>query len=131
MKTIQLLTLVFFSIICSYSYAQNLQFNSAIYNEYGGGLSNGNSVFDIVTSGTLTVGLNQVLKVTSIGGNITGSTGIQATYATINEKVVSFNNLGNELYLPTGIYIIGFTDFPSYAGEVKGYISDVLYDIVP
>ena len=123
MKPIQLLTLVFFSIVCSYTYAQNLQFNSAVFYEYGGGISDGDEIAEIVTLGTLIVASNKVLKITNIAGYITNFT---LTAAFINEKALG----GGDIYLPSGTYSIGFGD-SYYPGEIKGYISGVLYDIVP
>lgn len=149
MKTIQLLTLAFFSLIFSYSYAQNLQFNSAVFYEYGGGMATGTSIANVVTTGTLTVAANQVLKITQVGGSIGAPNfGVNCFNVTgglvlINDKIVGFmftNGTISELYLPTGTYTVGFTDsmntaitttFPACVGEVKGYISGVLYDIVP
>jgi len=133
MKLIQLLTLAFFSLIFSYSYAQNLQFNAAVFYEYGGGIANGDGSFDVVTTGTLSVGANQVLKITSAGGTIGGPSNLYpVSYVLINGRVISINNVGNETFLPTGSYTVGFTDvFLSYTGEVKGFISGVLYDVVP
>jgi len=149
MKPIQLLTLAFFSLIFSYSYAQNLQFNSAVFYEYGGGMADGDAVADLMTTGAFTVGANQVLKVTQVGGSVGApdfgincfSAGIGGIVL-INDKCVGYmitNGTMAELYLPAGTYTAGFTDSPVYnsstfgtcTGEVKGYISGVLYDIVP
>jgi hypothetical protein len=146
MRTIQILTLCLFSlVISSYSYAQNLQFNSAVFYEYGGGMADGTSIANVVTTGTFTVGANQVLKVTQVGGSV-GSPDFNQScgsggYILINDMVVGFihnayTNGVTELYFPTGVYNVGYTDIPniltpSCTGEVKGYISGVLYDIVP
>jgi hypothetical protein len=144
MKTIQLLTLTFFSLIFSYSCAQNLQFNSAVFYEYGGGMANSSSGADVVTTGTITVASNQVLKITQVGGSIgapdfgTNCFNLTGGIVLINDKCVGFMNTNGtiaELYLPTGTYSVGFTDgfnvTAQCTGEVKGYISGVLYDIVP
>jgi len=149
MKPIQLLTLVFFSVvISSYSYAQNLQFNSAVFYEYGGGQATGDQYHNIVITDVLTVGANQVLKITSIGGSV----GLPDSFSpyvevTINEKAINYFYSGGrapiEVYLPAGTYNIGVTDSPQaylgsggasliyFSGEVKGFISGILYDIVP
>ena len=128
MKPIQFLTLTFcFLLISFYSYSQNLQFNSAVYYEYGGGISNGNEYLDIITSGTLTVGPNQVLKITAAGGSIGGPN----NYDIVSFPSINGRTLSVETYLPSGTYTIGFSDIPYEIGEVKGYISGVLYDIIP
>ena len=135
MKPIQLLTLCLFSlVISSSSYAQNLQFNSAVFYEYGGGNTIGNSNIDIVTTGTLTVNSSQVLKITSMGGSIqNGPTLITSAliFGFINQRGIGNANEVTEVYLPSGTYNVGFADYPGVFGEVKGYISGVLYDIVP
>jgi hypothetical protein len=132
MRTIQILTLTACCLLISfYSYSQNLQFNSAVYNEYGGGFGNSDPYTDIVTTGTLVVGANQVLKITNAGGTIGGPNNFYPSiYVLINGKVI-YNNTGNETYLPAGTYSVGFSDFSTLTGEVKGFISGVLYDIVP
>lgn len=124
MKPIEFLALAFFSIVaCSYSYAQNLQFNSAVFYEYGGGMTDGGNA-NVITTGSLVVASNQVLKITSAKGTV-GSIG-GSSYFLINNRWVD-----GELYLPAGTYQISITDFYGSSGEVKGYISGVLYDIVP
>ena len=144
MKKIQLLTIAFFCIICSYTFGQNLQFNSAVFYEYAGGIADGSSIANVVTTGTFTVGANQVLKVTQVGGSI-GAPDFEIVCVTggkvlINDMVVGYIQNGyttvTELYFPEGTYNLGFTDnsnnfSPACTGEVKGYISGVLYDIVP
>jgi hypothetical protein len=129
MRTIQILTLTACCLLISfYSYSQNLQFNSAVFNEYGGGFGNSDPYFDVVTIGTLTVGANQVLKITNAGGAIGGPNNfLPVLYVLINGKVIT----GNETYLPAGTYSVGFSDYSTMTGEVKGFISGVLYDIVP
>jgi hypothetical protein len=98
MKTFQLLTLVFFSlVISSYSCAQNLQFNSAVFYEYGGGQATGDQYHNIVITDVLTVGANQVLKITSIGGSV----GLPDNFSpyvevTINEKAITYSVGGGE-----------------------------------
>jgi hypothetical protein len=124
MKPIQLLTLTACCLLFSfYSYSQNLQFNSAVFYEYGGGIADGGNA-NVVTSGSLVIAPNQVLKITSAKGTV-GSIGGSA-YFLINNRWVD-----GELYLPAGTYAISITDFYGSSGEVKGYISGVLYDIVP
>jgi hypothetical protein len=147
MKTIQLITLAICCLLLSsFSQAQNLQFNSAVFYEYEGGQATGDQFHNIVINDVLTVGANQVLKITSIGGSV----GLPDSFSpyvevTINEKAINYMGSGGrapiELYLPSGTYNIGVTDSPApyttsaglgfFSGEVKGYISGILYDIVP
>jgi len=135
MKTIQTLTLTACCLLISFfSYSQNLQFNSAVFYEYGGGNTIGNSNYDIVTTGTLTVNSSQVLKITSMGGSIQNGPALitwPLIYGFINQRGIGNANTITEVYLPTGTYNVGFADYPGLFGEVKGYISGVLYDIVP
>jgi hypothetical protein len=105
-----------------------------VFYEYGGGNSNGNSNWDIVTTGTLTVNAGQVLKITSMGGSVqNGPTLITSPviFGFINQRGIGNANTITEVYLPTGTYNVGFADYLGLAGEVKGYVSGVLYDIVP
>jgi hypothetical protein len=144
MKTIQTLTLTACCLLISfYSYAQNLQFNSAVFYEYGGGMADGSSGANVVTTGTILVGANQVLKITQVGGSIgapdfgTNCFNLTGGIVLINDKCVGFMNTNGtitDLYLPSGTYNVGFTDgfnvTAQCTGEVKGYISGILYDIV-
>jgi hypothetical protein len=147
MKTIQLITLAISCfLLSSLSHAQNLQFNSAVFYEYEGGQATGDQYHNIVITDVLTVGANQVLKITSIGGSV----GLPDNFSpyveiTINEKAINYTWSGGrapiELYLPSGTYNIGVTDSQApyttgtgvgyFSGEVKGFISGILYDIVP
>jgi hypothetical protein len=52
-------------------------------------------------------------------------------YVAINGKMVAVTGTVWEIYLPTGVYEVGFCDVGSYTAQVKGFISGVLYDIVP
>jgi hypothetical protein len=137
MRTIQILTLTACCLLISfYSYSQNLQFNSAVFYEYSGGMADGDASYDIITSGVLNVGDNKVLKITSVGGTIGGTTDFRpGVIVLLNEKTIANSSSDIEIYLPTGTYNIGFADYPSVSnppfGEVKGFISGVLYDVVP
>jgi hypothetical protein len=121
-----------------------------VFYEYGGGMADGNSIANVVTTGSIVVSASQVLKVTQVGGSIGASSFTPMCYnltgamVLINDKVVGHltpTGILSELYLPSGTYSIGFTDalsgtaagvtFPACTGEVKGYISGILYDIVP
>lgn len=90
-------------------------------------MANGNSYFDIITTGTLTVGANQVIKITAFGGSVGGPN----NYSPVVFPSINGRTLSVETYLPSGTYTIGFSDTGGYTGEVKGYNSGVLYDIVP
>lgn len=122
------------------AFAQNLQFNQAIFNTYGPGNADGNQSTPMFT-GSLVVGSNQVLKITS--GNCsslnylqTGSTtpipyiGI-LTINDLHDGITGFDSV--ELWLPAGTYSIkGFEpNTVSSVGSFKGMISGILYDIVP
>jgi hypothetical protein len=139
MKTIKILTFTACCFLISfYSFSQNLQFNSAVFYEYVGGAPDADNYLDIVASGTLIVGANQVLKITSAGGSAAMCTATAAGffsigYVLINEKVIAAPTNIIELYLPQGNYNVGFSDSAGSGSScsVKGYISGVLYDIVP
>ncbi len=131
MKTI--LTLIT-TVICLFAAtnqlkAQNLQFNSAVFNEYGPVSTTAATVPSDVYTGTLVVGANQVLKITGASvSRITGPNG--AGYIRINGNVLSYSPV--EWYLPSGSYEITFTNVSlSIGGDVSALITGVLYDIVP
>lgn len=109
--------------------AQNLQFNSAVFNEYGPVSTTAATVPADVFTGELVVGANQILKITGASvSRTTGPTG--AGYVRINGHV--FNSSPVELYLPSGSYEITFTNVAlSIGGDVSALITGVLYDIVP
>jgi len=136
MKTIKLITLAISCfMLSSFSHAQNLQFNSAVFYEYGGIPTFGGTSANIIMTGTLIIQSNQVLKVTSSGSSISNNTNnsivFAGGYCLINRRVVNAGVVGNEVFLPSGTYEVGFTDINGSEGEVKGYISGILYDIVP
>jgi len=136
MKTIHLIALAISCfMLSSFSHAQNLQFNSAVFYEYGGVPTSGGNSANIITTGTLIIQSNQVLKVTSSGSSISNNTNSSIVYAggycLINRRVVNAGVVGTEIFLPAGTYEVAFTDIYGSDGEVKGYISGVLYDIVP
>ena len=119
--------------------AQNLQFNQAIFNTYGPGNPDANQSTPMFT-GSLVVGANQVLKITSatcasINASLSGSGSIPFVgILTINDFHYQLAGLyQTEIWLPTGTYSIkGFESSPSVTGgSFKGLISGVLYDIVP
>ncbi len=138
-KVISLLFSVFF--FCSLQLqAQNLQFNSAVFNEYGPFPGDGNTVTPFHTA-QIVVGANQVLKLNSIrttGINIyiaSNPTTIfnvfpSSTYPSINDNWINYG-LDEDLFLPTGSYTFKFFESPNYLGTWKGLINGILYDIVP
>jgi hypothetical protein len=139
MKKLILNSLFFFGFLLILSTnlsAQNLQFNQAIFNTYGPGNADGNQSTPMFT-GSLVVGANQVLKITSSTCSslnaIMGGTNIgpYIGYLLINDI---YQLLGNqsELWLPAGIYSINGIEFGGGVnGVFKGALSGILYDIVP
>ena len=139
MKKLILNSLFFFGFLLILSTnlsAQNLQFNQAIFNTYGPGNADGNQITPMFT-GSLVVGANQVLKITSSTCSslnaIMGGTNIgpYIGYLLINDI---YQLLGNqsELWLPAGIYSINGIEYGvGVTGIFKGVISGILYDIVP
>jgi hypothetical protein len=105
--------------------AQNLQFNSVIFNEYEG-VSDGDQFNEVAISVTFVVGPNQVFKFTGSGGRIQNNTfGIMAGGGLlINGK------LGTPEYLPTGTYELSFMD-NAVSGPLSVFFNGILYDIVP
>jgi hypothetical protein len=118
------------------SFAQNLQFNQAIFNTYGPGNADGNQLTPMYT-GSLVVGTNQVFKVTSGGcSSINAISSGQTTFGTGFLSINDNHNIavpgGMEMWLPTGTYSIKGHELNAYTGgSFKGWISGVLYDIVP
>jgi hypothetical protein len=135
-KVISLLFSVFFFSSLQLQ-AQNLQFNSAVFNEYGPFPSDGDPVTPFHTA-QIVVGASQVLKL-----NVVRATGINL-YTSNNPSLIlggitpgftvaiNDNYTGGEnMYLPTGTYMFKFFELPSYLGTWKGLINGILYDIVP
>jgi hypothetical protein len=115
--------------------AQNLQFNQAIFNTYGPGNADGINTTPMFT-GTLIVASGQVLKVTSTGcSSVNASnaafTNLGSGALTINDIVFNLST-GSDFWLPTGTYTIKGYELNSYTGgSFKGWITGVLYDIIP
>ena len=143
MRNLQITFFLFCGIIflkTESTFAQNLQFNQAIFNTYGPGNADGNAATPMFT-GTLVVGSNQVLKVTSGGCSsvnaITspGAPGIPymgiLAINDIHYQLAALNQM--EIWLPSGTYSIkGYESSSNISsGLFKGVISGVLYDIVP
>jgi hypothetical protein len=120
-------------------FGQNLQFNQAVFNTYGPGNADGNQSTPMFT-GSLVVGANQVLKITSVNCSsinaiLGGSTSPQLTLGILGindfHYMLSTSNQ-MEVWLPTGSYTIkGFELANASSGVFKGMISGILYDIVP
>ena len=141
MKNLQLTFLLFCGIMflkTQNSLAQNLQFNQAIFNTYGPGNADGNLTTPLFI-GTLVVGANQILKITSssvFSANAIANTVNSAFWATItiNDCGIGINASPiTETWLPTGTYTIKATESGTVytSGSYKGMISGILYDIVP
>ena len=144
MKKLILNSLFFFGFLLILSTnlsAQNLQFNQAIFNTYGPGNADGNQSTPIFT-GSLVVGANQVLKITSwscsslncINSSVSTTPSLYLGLLAIND----FHYLGSsldpkELWLPTGSYSIKGYEYNTVTlgGSFRGLISGILYDIVP
>jgi hypothetical protein len=137
-KVISLLFSIFFFSSLQLQ-AQNLQFNSAVFNEYGPFPGDGDPVTPFHTA-QIVVGANQVLKLNCVRGtginvyNSTNPTLIFPVYSvlssSINDNWVNFGTDEN-LYLPTGTYTFKFFDQAALLGSYKGLINGILYDIVP
>jgi hypothetical protein len=129
-KVLLISTLIVFGLFRSIQLnAQNLQFNSAAFLEYEGS-SDGNSNSNLVPIGILTVANNQIIKITNCGVTLFGcGSADQLSNLAINNKLIGFS--GVEFFLPSGTYSIQARDFPSCSGSLKGFISGVIYDIVP
>lgn len=138
-KVISLLFSVFFFSSLQLQ-AQNLQFNSAVFNEYGPFPGDGDPVTPFHTV-QIVVGANQVLKLISV--RATGINLYQATnpnivtpisptsaFSSINDNFVNWTTDEN-LYLPSGTYTFKFFEAPILLGTFKGLINGILYDIVP
>jgi hypothetical protein len=141
MKNLQLTFLLFCGIVLlktENTFAQNLQFNQAIFNTYGPGNADGNAATPMFT-GTLVVGANQVLKVTgvncsSVNSTSSGITLLQHGYMTINNHSITGSSFNLELWLPSGSYVItGIESTPTNQnnGAYRGVITGILYDVVP
>jgi hypothetical protein len=143
MKNLQLTIFLFCGIIflkTENTFAQNLQFNQAVFNTYGPGNADGNVATPLFT-GSLVVGANQVIKITSgacssINAIVSvGAAGIPTLgILSINDfhyQLAALNQM--EIWLPTGIYTVKGYEYASTisGGAFKGMISGVLYDIVP
>ncbi len=109
--------------------AQNLQFNSAVFYEYGPANGNTNMLYDFIFAGQLIVNEGKTLKITS--GLCTSLSPIGQGGILLNDMNISLWQIGGEIWLPSGIYEIKLIDQPTNSGTYKGFISGVLYDIVP
>ena len=137
-KVISLLFSVFFFSSLQLQ-AQNLQFNSAVFNEYGPFPGDGNQNTPFHTA-QIVVGPNQVFKLNqmtatgidvyqqSTPSSITHVYPILSVY--INDMMI-YNTAEGRIMLPTGTYTLTFYDQFSYLGNYKGFLSGILYDIVP
>jgi hypothetical protein len=111
------------------SKAQNLQFNSAVFYEYGPGNGNNDNFPNPVFTGQLIVQSGKVLKITSGGSN--GVNLVSPAAILINDKLAFYTAGHGEIWLPEGTYEIKVCDYPAQSQAFKGFLSGVLYDIVP
>ena len=137
MKKLILNSLFFFwfqVILCTNLSAQNLQFNQVVRYTYGPGSADGNTKTPMFT-GTLTVGSNQVLKITY--ANTTSLNAIQSGTQTISGGIILIDDIlaaiTTDYWLPTGTYSVTGHEIASWitSGSFKGLISGILYDIAP
>ena len=137
MKKLILNSLFFFGFLLILSTnlsAQNLQFNQVVYNTYGPGNADGNLSTPMFT-GTLTVGSNQVLKITF--ANTTSLNAVQNGSQAITGGVILIDEILSSVigdhWLPSGTYPVAGHELASFvtSGSFKGLISGILYDIVP
>ena len=86
-------------------------------------------------TGTLTVGSNQVLKITY--ANTTSLNAIQSGTQTISGGFILIDDIlaaiTTDYWLPTGTYSVTGHEIMSFitSGSFKGLISGILYDITP
>ena len=132
MKKINLtLTLITCLIICNKglkAQGHNLEFEQAIHYTYSVA-GDGNSTADILLTQTLIVPPNKILKIESAN-----STGSQANGAFLQNVILSLDNviLQGPRSLPSGTYTVKISDLPVPGiTQVNGYISGILYNIVP
>ena len=135
MKKINLtLTLITCLIICNKglkAQGNNLQFEQAVFNTYSVA-GDGNNTIDVLLTQTLIVPANKILRIESAYAS-----GSQANGAVIYALTITLDNvmIGGgviSLSLPSGTYTVKITDHPSSSvTQVYGYISGILYNIVP
>jgi hypothetical protein len=126
-----LMAVLFFGSGLNETKAQNLQFNSAVFYEYGPVSTNAANTVSIIYTGELVVGSNQVLKISSSGANAVAGSAITFSFLRINGHYIGNTNGGGEIYLPAGNYVVTFTNNAGQSGQISAFISGVLYDIVP
>ena len=137
MKKLILYFLFFFGlqlILSTNLTAQNLQFNQVVHYTYGPGNADGNTQTPMFT-GALTVGPNQVLKITFAYS--TSINAVQNGLQTITGGVILIDDIlsaiTTDYWLPSGTYPVAGHELASFvtSGSFKGLISGILYDIVP
>ena len=140
MKKLILNSLFFFGFLLILSTnlsAQNLQFNQVVHNTYGPGNADGNTATAMFT-GSLTVGPNQVLKITFTSATSLNAVQSGTVYTqTIAGGSILINNIlaagTADYWLKTGTYSVAGHEITGNieSGSFKGVISGILYDIVP
>ncbi len=109
--------------------AQNLEFNSAVFYTYSG-LGDGGFSASQVNVGTVIVGANQIFKITSAQAHTLPSSSYVPTHIFISGRMISGIS-GSEIFLPSGTYNVQISDYPGSYSSMQGFISGVIYDIVP
>ncbi len=109
--------------------AQNLEFNTAVFYSYSG-VGDGGSSASQVSVGTLIVGPNQILKITAAQAHTKPTTSYVPTPIFVSGKMISGIG-GGEIFLPAGAYSVEISDYPASYSSMQGFISGVIYNIVP
>jgi hypothetical protein len=122
------------------NFAQNLEFNQAVFYTYGPGNADGNMLTPMFSE-TLVVGSNQVLKITSTNCSSINATMFGGQVITVGVLAINDFHFSSssevpgqlEWWLPAGTYTIKGFEFSNSqtGGSFKGMISGILYDIVP
>lgn len=131
MKKILLFIFTIFSFSYFFGQGNNLQFSQAIFNSYSATTNSG-----WISAGTLTVGANKVLKITSASagrnGNMGGVLKIGAHYLVSGSN--SYEPTSFPIWLPTGTYDVqlyyylgGYQPLPALC---DGTISGIEFNIV-
>ena len=134
MKKIFLLLFTFFSFSYFFGQGNNLQFSQVIFNEYSTTIG---PTTGYQSAGTLTVGANKTIKITSAS---TGCSGNKGGVLKIGDHYIFASNESNlpktpfPIWLPTGSYIITLyyanSNYGAGAATCNATISGVEFNIV-
>ena len=134
MKKVLLFIFTLFTFSFAFSQGNNLQFSQVIFNEYSTTIG---ATTGYQSAGTLTVGANKTIKITSAS---TGCSGFKGGVLNIGDHYIFSSNESNSyktpfpIWLPTGSYIITlyYYDYNHGAGAAtcNATISGVEFNIV-